>query len=560
MGGINGKSQNYPTSKIDIINNIREKTPKVINIYGKNKEIEKIELTNQKIIPMCLELYEKLSAIPDVPKKISDKKKYSSTIKSFKKKFVVMPKFTIEELNKSLLETVETPIIKTELTIYPVFPPMGPMIHTPISIQEFIDAFKQIDNKRDILGINKKIMDCLSEYLRARFVKVYNETINDIQLTKESSIARGFFVYKESKKGKTDQISSFRPVMEIPNIINHIHRILNVRISNHFLSNNYIDTNIQKGCISNQKNSIFEQIYKVKSVIKHANKHKKSCVILFLDISNAFGNLCLDKLYKILELHYLTPEIINYIRAFYEGLEYYFSIPGNKTTDIQRWKEGLTQGSSLSPLLFVIALNYVLSNLDKNNKNEHGYQIKGTKILLTAYVDDICIICKDIASAEKVLGQFIEKSLELGLPISKEKSMAMVINGDLGVKDIGGLAIVNEYKYLGETINNQASNTVYFDIFFKSVYRRLKIIENKKCDEETKKIMISKMIIPSLKRRLLLMYDLSIGQKKKISSSVTPFLEKFELSCELFADVTEIIKSSKDIVIQKIGIDKSINK
>ena len=90
--------------------------------------------------------------------------------------------------------------------------------------------------------------------------------------------------------------------MAIPNILNLFHRILKNRLYDYLMANHYLNKTIQKGGIVGQKYPIFKQFFKIKNVLKDANLKKKSCVVLFLDITDAFGSIKLDRLYQILTL------------------------------------------------------------------------------------------------------------------------------------------------------------------------------------------------------------------------------------------------------------------
>lgn len=441
-------------TKAELINFIKSMKIKSINSY--DERTKQIELVNTKIVPMSIELYTKLLEIlgqyirlpTDKPKRTSNRR-------------FVKPMFGVDAIMQSLAEAVIEP---HTIALYPytnINTPSVPMYNMEITIDEFDEAFGNILTKKDMIGVSKRMLKDMPMYLKIRFVNAYNEIIACPENIQGSNIARGTYMYKVGKNGKTDDINSFRPILAVPNVVNHFHRILSMRLGDYMMSNNYIDDNIQKGGIPGQKYSIFEQVYKLKSIIKDANKYKKSCTIVYLDIKNAFGSIKLDRIYNILGLYHVDPQVVSYIRTFYQDLEYYFDI-GNVKTDPIKWTGGLVQGCAMSPILFVIALNYIMTHIENKYKADYGYELStkcvnknnSVKILSMAYVDDIAYVCKDTKSANIVLGEFIRLCDLLGMRICQEKCAVMKINDgvDNGMDIDNGMDVDNS---MGVDDNNQ---------------------------------------------------------------------------------------------------------
>ncbi|MCH8086131.1 MAG: DegT/DnrJ/EryC1/StrS family aminotransferase [Thaumarchaeota archaeon] len=62
---------------------------------------------------------------------------------------------------------------------------------------------------------------------------------------------------------------------------------------------------------------------KVKEAIKHANVNKKQAYIMFLDLSNAYGNLNIDALTDIMGKYHIPDKMINFIKRYYKNFKYY---------------------------------------------------------------------------------------------------------------------------------------------------------------------------------------------------------------------------------------------
>ena len=119
--------------------------------------------------------------------------------------------------------------------------------------------------------------------------------------------------------------------------------------------------------------------------------------------------------------------------------------------DVER---GIIQGDSLSPLLFVLSIDILSKQLDKQiNKlnikmNEEEKQVKLNHIL---YMDDLKIITNSLDEMEKAHKLTKEIFNAIGLKINVEKSVIMnninsQINGELA--ELPRVTNDNPYKYL----------------------------------------------------------------------------------------------------------------
>jgi len=542
-------------TKALLINHIKQLKNKNINFPNDFMEkIKDVELDNSKLLPMALELYQKVFDIVG-------EHKYVAVQGVFKKKqFFVRPKFDEASVKKSIEDVVLNISVPITEELFKINQPLTDMKGCDITVTEFNDSFNETLTKKDMLGISKKLLRDMPNYLKIRFINIFNLILKDPTKVKEHSLGKGSYMYKAAKHGPTNDINSFRQIVSIPNVVNQFHRILCLRLNAYMHLNKLIDTNIQKGGIAGQKFAIFEQYYKVKNVLKDANKNKKSCAILFIDLSNAFGNLDLSNLYKILEFYSVDKNFVNYVKEFYDKFEYYVDT-ANIKTDAFKWKNGLIQGCSLSPVLFIIALNYVLSYVDNDYKNACGYTFndpKNIKILLTAFVDDISIICKDVASVELVYKRLTELLKVLGLPVNKSKCALMVVNDNTKVTgELAQIQKVNMFKYLGEYISSDGSCTESYIQTLRGLSRKLKTIDSKNLNHTDKLKLFTVCVMPWLQRRTLAMYDITMTNRLKIVSIVKPYIEKWggDGNLNIFSNVTPILNNSTDSVISNVTFE-----
>jgi hypothetical protein len=541
-------------SKSQIIEHIKKIKPKSLDVDKDfSDKVKDVTLNNQNMMAMYIELYDKLQ-------KVLSEKKFDQT--KVKKIFYVKPDFD----SKKVMDNI-TSEHNAEQKVYvleadaSIKKPEVAFNTEPISIEEFNQAFNECTYNKDMIGISKKILVALPNYFKLRFINCMNKLYKGELEASDVAIGKGTYLYKFSKKGPKDDISSFRKIISIPNIVTHYHRILGQRLYNFMEKNNYIDMEIQKGAVK-QKGPLLQQICKMKEILKHANTNKQKLAVMFLDISDAFNNLNRDTMFQILEQYSVDKSFINYLRSFYNSFEYYMQTK-DWSTETVKWKTGVVQGCSMSPLLFIVCLNYILKKLN-THKDDYGYTLdNAVKVMLLAYMDDICIICKDKDSLNKAYER-LEKSLEtLGLSVNKQKTAIMLVGEDetgLENTSLKGIPLVKTFKYLGEYISSDGTNTEAYNAFFRDLGRKLFAINKKKMTNKEKFDLFDKTILPSVHRKLTMMYDLNNTQKYNILVLVNRYTNTWRETdtvadtIQLFSDSKSILNSIKDSVLNSFDL------
>ena len=539
-------------SKMELLNHIKEMDPHFLGLDGSSKSVIcGVRLQNNKLIPMNIELYETLKTLLPKP----EPKENGTQMTFTKRKFYVTPEFSPDDIN---LKRNPSDHLDEDLVLGIIEKQKIPFKIIPINIFEFSESFGTPDNGKDMMGMSKKILLLMSNFQKRKFVNQYNKLYKGRSNVKEISFGKAFYIYKG--KGPKNEIKSFRQIVSLPNSVRHFHRILEIRLIEYLTKNGYLDTNIQKGGVKGISHGIFEQVYKIKSIVKDANKNKKSLALLFLDISNAFGNLHLKRLYEIMEKYHIESGFIKYVQRFYEGLEIYTETKKWKT-GLLKWEDGLIQGCPLSGALFILALNYVLTYLNDKYKLELGYKMDNGRILFTAFVDDIAIMSNSLQALEDIYYKLSFYLECLGLPINKKKSAIMIINikhAYINGKAFEDIPIVSTFKYLGEYLSADGTNVGSLSSFLAITGRKLSTLDKKQIENDTKLIIFKKMLLPWMQRKIMVMYDLDQKSRTKIINLIHTYTQKWgdDTPIKLFTNIDDILNKSEDDFINNIEKDE----
>lgn len=181
-------------------------------------------------------------------------------------------------------------------------------------------------------------------------------------------------------------------------------------------------------------------------------RRNKVAAVIFIDLSNAFNTVQLNKLELVLANQDTPRQFVNYISAFLKDRNLRFQVGTDTVT--RTVSNGLPQGDILSPTLF----NVYTSNL-------HQIQVQG--VVLVQYADDFAVIVegKNIEEVQlkgqEFMDKFVEKAQELNFTLNANKTKSIIFqanNKDLGVTVNGEVVeTVRNHKYLGVTLDKSLS-------------------------------------------------------------------------------------------------------
>ena len=102
-------------------------------------------------------------------------------------------------------------------------------------------------------------------------------------------------------------------------------------------------------------------------LIREANKEKKSLVVTWLDIANAYGSIPHKLIMKSLSEAHIPNDVIQLVESYYKDARIRFATR-NFTTEWQRVEKGIITGCTLSVVLFSLAMTWIVMSVKKETK------------------------------------------------------------------------------------------------------------------------------------------------------------------------------------------------
>ncbi|XP_062116082.1 uncharacterized protein LOC133830168 [Humulus lupulus] len=203
--------------------------------------------------------------------------------------------------------------------------------------------------------------------------------------------------------------------------------------------------------------------------------------LLKIDISKAYDSIDWDFLEKLLHALCFLMRFIRWVMVCLRGSSYSLVMNGSIHGHFQGAK-GLRQGDPISPLLFVMVMDYLTRLLLKASM-EKGFRFhplfKSLKLVSLCFADDLLLFCKATPRSVMILQQaFNDFTMSSGLSINQSKSRMYI--GGLVAGDKVSLLLCSNFiegqfplKYLGVPLRPTKWRATDCDIILKKMRIRL---------------------------------------------------------------------------------------
>ena len=202
-----------------------------------------------------------------------------------------------------------------------------------------------------------------------------------------------------------------------------------------------------RGCV--------DQIFTLRNIIETCSEWNTPLYINFIDFQKAFDSIHRNTLWKILRSYGIPIKLVNIISKFYENFQACVAVD-NTTTEYFKIGTGVRQGCILSPLLFLLVIDWVMCN---TNDRPRGLQFGVLGVLEDLdFADDLAMLSSSPAKLQTKTDRLVKFAKQVGLFVNIKKTEVMAIGKalDVAIKIEGeDLKEVNKFTYLGSVISNE---------------------------------------------------------------------------------------------------------
>lgn len=311
------------------------------------------------------------------------------------------------------------------------------------------------------------------EAMHERFVQLVVEAVKEPDRI-DTSFYQGLthLLPKVEKASTPDQL---RPITCLSNIYKIVSKVVAERLHQICEINEVVSVN-QMG--TRRRCQGAKELALTNKTLNSDNSHalKSSWV----DIRKAYDSVNHEYLLKVLNKLALPPEMIKFVERMLAHQSVTLAIEGIPLGTAMV-ANGILQGDSLSPLLFVIAMEPVSRRLNEIEKVSIESQLWRNHLI---FIDDIKLLAKDERTLKKLCACTKESLEVIGFNINQAKSASNIDDEQVFGRVVDDQ---NGYKYMG--ILENSANTVM---------EANKIIIRDKIESRVKKLCTSKLTARNL--------------------------------------------------------------
>ena len=224
-----------------------------------------------------------------------------------------------------------------------------------------------------------------------------------------------------------------------------------------------------------KQRSTIEPIMKLSSYIQKALSDNENVLTIFFDIQKAFDRTWRRGILNRLKELKIEGRMAFFVKNYLQGRTFRSKV-GNCISDERVQEEGTPQGSVISALLFIIAVDSVVERLPQ-------------EILETIFADDLSITIKSSTlkgvqqKAQRIMSLLERWSNETGFTFSTEKTK-MILFGKRKRAQIENVKLygrnieqVDTHKFLGITIDSHLNWIPHLKNLKKECYKKLAILK-----------------------------------------------------------------------------------
>ena len=328
-------------------------------------------------------------------------------------------------------------------------------------------------------GIHNRVLRELATELSVPLTSLFNQSLHTGIFPECWKLSN---VCPIPKSGDRSALSNHRPVSLLCTIEKSFERAVFKHIYNHLHDNNIL-TSLQSGFIPGD--STVNQLAYLYNAFCQALDTGKEVRVVFCDISKAFDRVWHEGLLLKLEAAGISGNLLAWFRSYLTNRKQRVVLPGVES-DWNYIRAGVPQGSILGPLLFLLFINDIVTDI-------------GSNIRLFADDTSLYIIVDNPTTAAELLNLDLEKIIKWAktwlVTFNPLKTETLLISRKLTKPyhpplhmDNQIIAEVDTHKHLGIYLSNDCTWHKHIDYVKDKAWARINIMRKLKFELDRKSL------------------------------------------------------------------------
>ena len=329
--------------------------------------------------------------------------------------------------------------------------------HDTITQEELDTVLKLLKNGKSPGedNINSELYKYAPKEFKQRLLKFLNEIYYQQHIPNEWRNAIVIPIYK---KGDRKDPRNYRGISILNTCYKIYSKIINIKLQ--IYSENFM-TETQNGFRKGR--SCTDPTFCLKLLIEKRREYNLDTFLLFIDYEKAFDCIKREQLFTIMKHRNIPYHLVEVIKDIYKDNKIQLKY-NNKLSNAADINRGVRQGCSLSPTLFNIYMNEIITQWQKEVPASIQLSRKA-KLNTFLFADDQVIISNTEDNLQKAIFKLNNLITEYGLSISTNKTKTMAFKGlePLRSKIVINNQIieqVNIFNYLGSNISYEGEKDI----------------------------------------------------------------------------------------------------
>jgi hypothetical protein len=199
-----------------------------------------------------------------------------------------------------------------------------------------------------------------------------------------------------------------------------------------------------------------DQIFTLRNIIEQCQEWKAPLYITYIDFKKAFDSIHRDSLWKILRSYGVPQKFVSLIRCFYDDYKCAIQMQSG-VSDWFSVKTGVRQGCIISPILFLVILDWVMRKTCNNQPCGIQWNLFSHLEDLD-FADDIALLSSKQQHMQDKVNRLAMHAEQVGLHINIKKTQEMRMNTpETQNITVNGEALetVDDFVYLGAIMSTE---------------------------------------------------------------------------------------------------------
>ena len=196
---------------------------------------------------------------------------------------------------------------------------------------------------------------------------------------------------------------------------------------------------------------IADNLFLLQECVQEVCRRREEMVVVAVDFKKAYDSIKRETILEVLKEYRVEGRVVEVFKKVYSEDKTRITI-GEETEVEVEVESGIRQGCTASTILFKLITFKIIEAL---RRKLEGVRVGDVRLRCLFFADDGLILARSVREAEEGIRELKRVAGKYGLEMNNMKSKVLMYNAEAEVETIEGIAVVDEVRYLGVTVQSK---------------------------------------------------------------------------------------------------------